>query len=111
MFRFVWRSSVYGGIEDKGNGNPQAIGATAFNIFGLFSIDFVKLVVIALVIASPVAFYGMKEWLKDFTYKVDINWWIFALTGVAVIAIALITISFQSVRAALMNPVKALRSE
>ncbi|WP_310590426.1 FtsX-like permease family protein [Dyadobacter sp. NIV53] len=95
----------------KEMGIRKAIGATAFNIFGLFSVDFVKLVVIALVIASPVAWYGMQEWLKDFTYKVDINWWVFALTGFAVIAIALITISFQSIRAALMNPVKALRSE
>ncbi|WP_229217186.1 ABC transporter permease [Dyadobacter luteus] len=95
----------------KEMGIRKAIGATAFNIFGLFSIDFVKLVVIALVIASPVAWYGMSQWLQDFTYRISISWWMFAVTGIVVIFIALITISFQSVKAALMNPVKALRSE
>lgn len=95
----------------KEMGVRKAIGASALNIFGLFSIDFVKLVLIALIIASPVAWYGMNEWLKDFNYKVDISAWVFVFTGMSVTLIALITISFESIKAALMNPVKALRSE
>lgn len=95
----------------KEMGIRKAIGASAFNIFGLFSVDFIKLVVIALVIASPIAWYAMDNWLKDYTYRIEISWWIFAVAGIMAVVIALITISFQSVKAALMNPVKALRSE
>lgn len=95
----------------KEMGIRKAIGASAMNIFGLFSIDFIKLVVIALVIASPIAWYFMNEWLQDFSYKVNISWWLFAAAGVAAVLIALVTISFQSVKAAMTNPVKALRSE
>jgi putative ABC transport system permease protein len=95
----------------KEMGIRKAIGASAFNIFGLFSIDFIKLVLIALVIASPIAWYTMDDWLKDYTYRITISWWIFALAGFMAVLIALVTISFQSVKAALMNPVKALRSE
>lgn len=95
----------------KEMGIRKAIGASAMNIFGLFSIDFIKLVVIALVIASPIAWYFMDEWLQDFSYKVSISWWLFAVAGVAAVLIALVTISFQSVKAAMTNPVKALRSE
>lgn len=95
----------------KEMGIRKAIGATAFNIFGLFSIDFIKLVVIALVIASPIAWYLMNQWLEDFSYKVSVSWWLFAAAGVAAVVIALVTISFQSIKAAMTNPVKALRSE
>ena len=95
----------------KEMGIRKAIGASAMNIFGLFSIDFIKLVVIALVIASPIAWYFMNEWLQDFSYKVSVSWWLFAAAGVAAVLIALVTISFQSIKAAMTNPVKALRSE
>ncbi|MDQ6477896.1 ABC transporter permease [Dyadobacter sp. LHD-138] len=95
----------------KEMGIRKAVGASAFHIFGLFSGDFVKLVLIALVLASPIAWYTMDGWLKDYTYRIEISWWIFALAGFMAVIIALITISFQSVKAALMNPVKALRSE
>jgi len=63
------------------------------------------------VIASPIAWYFMNEWLQDFSYKVHISWWLFVVAGVAAVLIALVTISFQSVKAAMTNPVKALRSE
>jgi putative ABC transport system permease protein len=66
---------------------------------------------IAIVIASPIAWYTMSRWLHDFAYRIDIDWWVFALAGTLAIAIALLTVSLQSIRAALMNPVKALRSE
>jgi len=95
----------------KEMGIRKAIGASALNIFDLFSGDFIKLVIIALLLASPIAWYTMNDWLKDYTYRIEISWWIFALAGVMAVVIALITISFQSVKAALMNPVKALRSE
>lgn len=92
-------------------GIRKVLGATTSHIFGLFSVDFVRLVLIALVIASPVAWYVMKNWLADFPYKIDISWWMFALAGTLAVVIALLTVSFQSVKAALMNPVKSLRSE
>lgn len=92
-------------------GIRKALGASTTHIIGLFSIDFVKLVLIALVIASPLAWYVMNKWLADFPYKIAISWWMFALTGLLAVAIALLTVSFQSVKAALMNPVKSLRSE
>ncbi|TLV01007.1 ABC transporter permease [Dyadobacter luticola] len=95
----------------KEMGIRKAIGATAFNIFSLFSVDFVKLVVVALVIASPIAWYFMNEWQQDFTYKADISWWLYVAAGIFAIIVALVTVSFQSIKAALINPVKALRSE
>lgn len=92
-------------------GIRKVLGASMVNIVGLFSIDFVKLVVIALVIASPIAWYVMQKWLADFAYKIDIAWWMFALAGLLAVGVALLTISFESIKAALMNPVKSLRSE
>ena len=92
-------------------GIRKVLGASIGHILGLFSVDFVRLVLIALVIASPIAWYVMKKWLADFPYRIDIEWWVFALAGSLAVGIALLTVSFQSVKAALMNPVKSLRSE
>jgi putative ABC transport system permease protein len=92
-------------------GVRKVLGASVPNIVGLLSKDFLKLVVIAIVIASPLAWYAMNSWLKDFAYKIDIEWWVFALAGTLAVAIALLTVSFQSIKAALMNPVNSLRSE
>lgn len=89
----------------------KVLGASVAGIVALLSRDFLKLVVIALLLAAPIAWWAMNEWLKDFAYKADIEWWVFALAGLLAIAIALITISFQSIRAALTDPVKSLRSE
>ena len=80
-------------------------------IIALLSKDFLKLVLIAIVIAVPIAWFAMSRWLADFAYRVDLAWWVFALAGVVSIVIALLTISFQSIKAALMDPVKSLRSE
>jgi putative ABC transport system permease protein len=77
----------------------------------LMSGDFVKLVLLAILIASPIAWWAMNRWLRDFAYKISISWWMFAAAGLGAILIALITVSFQSVKAALANPVKNLRSE
>jgi putative ABC transport system permease protein len=92
-------------------GVRKVLGASVSSIVALLSKDFLKLVLIAIVIASPVAWYAMNRWLQDFAYRIEIEWWVFALAGLLAVGIALLTVSFQSVKAALMNPVKSLRSE
>lgn len=92
-------------------GIRKVMGATVGSIVKLLSVDFVKLVFIASVIASPIAWWAMNSWLKDFTYRVSVNWWIFILAGGAAMLIALLTVSYHSIKAALVNPVKSLRSE
>lgn len=92
-------------------GIRKVLGASVASIVTLLSKDFLKLVLIAIVIASPVAWYAMNRWLQDFAYKIAIEWWVFAGAGLLAIGIALLTVSFQSVKAALVNPVKSLRSE
>jgi putative ABC transport system permease protein len=92
-------------------GVRKVLGASVASIVTLLSKDFLKLVLVAIVIASPIAYYAMHRWLQDFAYRVDISWWIFGLAGLLAVGIALLTVSFQSIRAALVNPVKSLRSE
>jgi len=77
----------------------------------MLSKDFVKLVIISIIIASPIAYWAMTKWLQDFAYRISISWWMVAVAGLSAIVIALLTISFQSIKAALMNPVKTLRTE
>jgi putative ABC transport system permease protein len=92
-------------------GVRKVLGASVGNIVLLLSGDFIRLVIIAIVIASPLAWFIMHRWLQDFAYRVDVSWWVFAIAGVLAVAIALVTISFQAIRAALANPVRSLRSE
>jgi putative ABC transport system permease protein len=92
-------------------GIRKVLGATTTGLVALLSKDFLKLVFVALVIASPLAYFFMEKWLQDFSYRIDISWWTFALAGFAAIIIAFVTVSFQSVKAALANPVETLRSE
>jgi putative ABC transport system permease protein len=92
-------------------GIRKVLGASASVIIGLLSKDFLKLVVIAFVIATPLAWYFMNKWLQDYAYRININWWVFAITGALIILIALITVSFQAIKAAIANPVKSLRTE
>lgn len=92
-------------------GVRKVLGASVSSVVALLSKDFLKLVAISIVIASPIAWYAMNLWLQDFAYKIDISWWVFALAGLLAVGIALLTVSFQSVRAALRNPVESLRSE
>jgi len=92
-------------------GIRKVLGASVAGITALLSREFLKLVVIAALIASPIAWYAMSKWLQDFAYRITIEWWIFALAGGITVLIALFTISFQSIKAALANPVKSLRSE
>ncbi|GAB3905285.1 ABC transporter permease [Larkinella knui] len=92
-------------------GVRKVLGASVFNLWRLLSKDFVKLVVIAFGIATPIAWYSLATWLQNFQYRTEISWWIFAVSGAGALAITLLTVSFQSIKAALMNPVKSLRSE
>ncbi|GAB3644145.1 ABC transporter permease [Spirosoma arcticum] len=92
-------------------GVRKVLGASVGSIVNLLSSDFLKPVGISILIASPIAWYVMNQWLQNFAYRVDIEWWVFAGAGLLAVAIALLTVSFQSVKAALMNPVKSLRSE
>lgn len=92
-------------------GIRKVLGATEKSIVMLLSKDFVKLVLISILIASPIAWYFMSQWLQDFAYRIDISWWVFALAGLAAVSIALITVSFHAIKAALRNPVRNLRTE
>ncbi|WP_431199100.1 ABC transporter permease [Mucilaginibacter sp. P25] len=97
--------------RSKEIGIRKVLGATVGNITTMLSVNFVKLVFVAIVVATPIAYYAMTQWLQDFTYRVQLSWWMFALAGVVAIMIALVTVSYQSIKAALMNPVKSLKAE
>jgi putative ABC transport system permease protein len=86
-------------------------GARIGEIMFMLNKDFVKLVLLAFIIACPIAWYSMHQWLQNFAYKTPLSWWVFALAGFVVLVIALVTVSWQSWRAATRNPVEALRYE
>ncbi|HMK18507.1 MAG TPA: ABC transporter permease [Chitinophagaceae bacterium] len=92
-------------------GIRKVLGANAFDIVGLLSKNFLVLVMIASLIAFPIAWWAMNSWLKDFPYRVSISWWVFGIAIIAALTIALLTVSFQAIKAALANPVKSLRTE
>jgi len=92
-------------------GVRKVLGASATNIAALLSKDFLKLVIIAIVIATPLAWWAMNKWLQEFAYRISIHWWIFFVAGFLAIFIALVTVSFQAIKAAVANPVESLRTE
>jgi putative ABC transport system permease protein len=92
-------------------GVRKVLGASISNITALLTLDFIRLVLLAMLIATPIAWLGMNKWLQDFAYRITINWWVFALAGILALLIAIATVSFQAIKAALTNPVKSLRSE
>jgi putative ABC transport system permease protein len=92
-------------------GVRKVLGASIFNLWGLLSKEFLKLTGISILIAIPLAYYGMRQWLKGYLYHAPLSWWVFASAGAGIIVITLLTVSYQSLKAALMNPVKSLRSE
>ena len=104
--------SAYNVVQrTKEIGVRKVLGASVVSIAGLLSKDFVKLVLAANLVAWPVAYFAMNRWLQDFAYRVNIGWWVFALAGGAALLIALLTVSLQAIKAALANPVEALRYE
>ena len=92
-------------------GVRKVLGASVPQIVSLLSKDFVQLVLVAFVIAAPVAWWAMHKWLEDFAYRTSISWWIFGLSGIAMVVIALLTLSIQTIRSATASPVKSLRTE
>ncbi|MBS1527642.1 MAG: ABC transporter permease, partial [Bacteroidetes bacterium] len=98
-------------VKVKEIGIRKVLGASVASITAMLSKDFLKLVVVSLIIAAPIAWYAMHKWLQDYAYRIQLHWWVFALAGVSAILIAFLTISFQAIKAALTNPVKSLRSE
>jgi putative ABC transport system permease protein len=97
--------------RQKEIGIRKVLGASVAGLVALLSKEFVKLVGIAFVLATPLSWWVMSKWLEAFAYRVPVSWWMFAVAGALCIFIALMTVSFQAIKAALMNPVKSLRSE
>ena len=92
-------------------GIRKVLGASITSVFNLLSKEFLTLVMISLIIATPLAWYIMHKWLEDYYYRTQINWWIFGIAAILAIAIALITVSTQAIKVAIANPVKSLRTE
>jgi putative ABC transport system permease protein len=92
-------------------GIRKVLGASVASVVALLSQEFVKLILLANLIAWPIAYFTMNKWLQDFAYRIDIGWWVFALAGGMALLIALVTVSTQAIKAALANPVEALRYE
>jgi putative ABC transport system permease protein len=92
-------------------GIRKVLGASISGVVALLSKDFLKLVTIAFLIACPVSWFFMHRWLENYTYRANLSWWMFVLAGLLALFIALVTLSFQSIRAAIANPVKSLRTE
>ena len=98
-------------MHTKEIGFRKVLGASVSQIVTLLFKDFLKLVVVAFVVTVPIAWYAMSKWLQDFAYRIELSWWIFALAGGGALLIAVLTVSYQAIRAALANPVKSLRTE
>ena len=97
--------------KKKEIGIRKVLGASINSVVQLLTKDFLKLVGVAFLIAIPIAYYFMKRWLEDFTYRIDIEWWVFVLAGAFALVITLLTVGFQSLKSAVANPVKSLRTE
>lgn len=104
-------ASFMAGQRIKEIGIRKVMGASVFSIWSLLSKDFVVLVVISLLIATPAAYYLMHGWLESYQYRTPLSWWIFAATGLGAVVITLLTVSFQAIKAAVINPIKGLRTE
>jgi putative ABC transport system permease protein len=92
-------------------GIRKVLGASVPDITKMLSTDFLKLIIMAIVIASPIAWWVMSKWLEDFAYRINISLWVFVIAGLVAIVIAFLTVSFQAIKAAIANPVKSLRTE
>ena len=104
-------SIFYTQQKTKEIGIRKVNGATVLEIVAMLNKDFVKWVAVAFVIAAPIAYYAMHRWLENFAYKIALSWWIFALVGLVILGVALLTVSLQTLRSARKNPIEALRYE
>lgn len=108
----IWGLLTYSVEQRKKEiGIRKVLGASVVGIVKMLSTDFIKLILIALFIASPLAYYFMDKWLADFAYRINMQWWMFIVAGIATLVIALVTVGVQSIKAALANPIQALRSD
>jgi putative ABC transport system permease protein len=98
-------------VRTKEIGIRKTLGASAAVIVRLLTVDFIRLILLAIIIATPIAWYGAYKWLENYAYKIKPGWYLFAGAGLLVVLVSVITISFQSIRSARANPVKALRTE
>jgi|TARA_R110002110_G_scaffold223984_1_gene437782 ABC-type antimicrobial peptide transport system permease subunit len=92
-------------------GMRKVVGASVFDITSLITRDFIKLILLGIAIGVPIAWYFMNEWLTNYEYRIDMPWWAFVTTGSLIIGIALVTVSFESIKIALANPIKSLKSD
>ncbi|SFN87704.1 duplicated orphan permease [Chitinophaga sp. YR627] len=99
------------GQRVKEIGVRKVLGASVTNIVALLTSDFLKIILISILLAIPAAWYIMNRWLEDYAYRISISWWVFAIAGLLAVAVALLTVSFQAIKAALRNPVRSLRTE
>ncbi len=97
--------------KKKEIGVRKVLGASVQSVVKLLTKDFIKLVLIAFILASPIAYYFISRWLEGFTYRIEIKWWVFLASGVLVMVITFLTVGLQSLKSAAANPVKSLRSE
>jgi ABC-type antimicrobial peptide transport system permease subunit len=98
-------------VRTKEIGIRKIFGASVTNIVTILSKDFVRLVILAFVIATPIAWWAANKWMENFAYRTSMSWWVFAISGALMILISLITLSVQIIKAAMANPVKSLRTE
>ncbi|HEY1055232.1 MAG TPA: FtsX-like permease family protein, partial [Emticicia sp.] len=98
-------------LRTKEIGIRKVLGASIQSVYTLLTKEFIVLVGIAMLVAFPISYYLMQRWLKDFAYRIDIEWWVFVVAGAFTLGVALLTVSYQAIKAATMNPVKSLKSE
>ncbi|MEM6700377.1 MAG: FtsX-like permease family protein, partial [Bacteroidota bacterium] len=108
----LWGLATHAAIRRKKEiGIRKVLGASVGSLVTLLAKDFVKLVAVALLLAIPITWYFVQQWLQNFAFTIEIRWWVFMLASLAVVGIALLTVSFQSVRAAVANPIHSLKDE
>ncbi|MEO7049816.1 MAG: hypothetical protein ABI091_31215 [Ferruginibacter sp.] len=102
---------LYGREPHQRNWREKSVGSQRYRHHRTIVESFLKLVIISFVIASPIAYFSMYKWLQEYTYRIDIQWWAFAIAGLLSVVITIATVSYQAIKAAMSNPVKSLRTE